>query len=197
MADDAVEIIPTRTALVLLDFQLFVLDGLAERDDLIRRALSLRAAANQAGLMTIHTHVAFRTGYPEVPDDHVIFGPIKTSGFMLRNSVDSEFHSDLAPARGEVTLNKTRVSAFRSTSLDQILRANKIDRLLLAGIYTSGAVLSTVRDGADRDYRLLVVTDCCSDPDTELHDVIVKRLLPQQAETAASKAVIKALVSLR
>ena len=53
-------------------------------------------------------------------------------------------------------VRKTRVGAFSTTDLDEQLRQRGVDTLLLAGISTSGVVLSTVRDAHDRDYRVFV-----------------------------------------
>jgi nicotinamidase-related amidase len=34
-------------------------------------------------------------------------------------------------------------------------------------------VLSTVRHAGDLDYRLVVVRDCCADPDAEVHAMLL------------------------
>jgi nicotinamidase-related amidase len=46
---------------------------------------------------------------------------------------------------------------------------------VLAGVHTSGVVLSTVRHAGDLDYRLVVVRDCCVDPDAVLDIVVAKQ----------------------
>jgi nicotinamidase-related amidase len=53
---------------------------------------------------------------------------------------------------------------------------------VLAGIATSGVVLSTVREAADKDYRLTVLSDGCADMDPEVHDVLVGKVFPRQAD---------------
>jgi nicotinamidase-related amidase len=53
---------------------------------------------------------------------------------------------------------------------------------VLAGISTSGVVLSTVRDAHDRDYRLIVVADLCADRDPEVHELLTGKVFPGQAE---------------
>lgn len=53
---------------------------------------------------------------------------------------------------------------------------------MLAGISTSGVVLSTVRDAYDRDYRLIVLADLCADRDPEVHQILVGKVFPNQSE---------------
>ncbi len=53
--------------------------------------------------------------------------------------------------------------------------------MILAGIATSGVVLSTVRDAADRDYRIFVLSDGCADRDDEVHAVLTQKVFPRQA----------------
>ena len=56
-----------------------------------------------------------------------------------------------------------------------------IDTLVLAGVHTSGVVLSTVRHAGDLDYRLIVVRDCCADPDAEVHAMLLDSVIAKQA----------------
>jgi hypothetical protein len=46
---------------------------------------------------------------------------------------------------------KHRASPFVGTDLETLLRASGIDTLVLAGVHTSGVVLSTVRHAGDLD----------------------------------------------
>ena len=79
-------------------------------------------------------------------------------------------------------VRKTRVGAFSSTDLDARLRSAGVDTLVLAGITTSGVVLSTVREAFDRDYRMYVLADATADPDPLTHEFLLGRVLPGQAE---------------
>ena len=56
-----------------------------------------------------------------------------------------------------------------------------------SGIATSGVVLSTVRHAADADYRLLVIGDCCSDQDEEVHRVLLSKVFPRQADVVTTE----------
>jgi nicotinamidase-related amidase len=57
-----------------------------------------------------------------------------------------------------------------------------VQHLVLTGISTSGVVLSTVREAADKDLRLTVLSDCCADNDDEVHQVLMNKVFPRQAE---------------
>jgi len=54
-------------------------------------------------------------------------------------------------------------------------------------------VLSTVRHAADADYRIVIVADCCADPDAEVHRVLMEKVFPRQAKVVNSAEVIAAL----
>jgi len=73
------------------------------------------------------------------------------------------------------------VSAFTGSDLDVLLRGADADSLVLAGISTSGVVLSTLRQAADLDYRLTVLADACADLDPEVHRVLTEKIFPRQA----------------
>lgn len=61
---------------------------------------------------------------------------------------------------------------------------------MLAGIVTSGVVLSTVRHASDADFEITALSDACGDPDPEVHRVLVEKVLPTRAEvvTVAEQA---------
>jgi nicotinamidase-related amidase len=88
---------------------------------------------------------------------------------------------------GEASDADSRVSAFSGSDLEIVLRANDTQLLILAGIATSGVVLSTVREASDRDYRLVVLSDCCADSDPEVHDVLVRKVFPRQGEVMTGR----------
>jgi nicotinamidase-related amidase len=100
---------------------------------------------------------------------------------MSVDAPETAVHAAIAPEPGDIVVRKTRVGAFSTTDLDERLRALGVDTLLLAGISSSGVVLSTVRDAADRDYRIFVLEDCCADRDPDVHDLLMHKVFPRQA----------------
>ena len=150
---------------------------------------ALRDAARAASLPVIYVVVGFRPGHPEIAASNALFSRVKAEGRLL----DEDVHPELRPAPDEIVVRKRRVSAFAGSDLDVVLRGLGVRHLLLAGISTSGVVLSTLRQAADLDYRISVVADGCMDPDEEVHDVLLRKVFPRQAEVATSRQLIDAL----
>jgi nicotinamidase-related amidase len=100
---------------------------------------------------------------------------------LAAGSEGAAIHPAAAAREEEPIVVKHRVSPFIGTDLETLLCANGIDTLVLAGVHTSGVVLSTVRHAGDLDYRLVVVRDCCADPNAELHAVLLDIVFPKQA----------------
>ena len=69
---------------------------------------------------------------------------------------------------------KHRFSVFYNTDLETILRANKIDTLLIAGVSTNMAVEMTAREAHDRDYKAVVLSDACASQSQEMHDFSIE-----------------------
>jgi nicotinamidase-related amidase len=177
-----------------MDFQTLIVDGYAgDKEALLGRMQRLLGAVRAAGMLVIYVVVGFRPGYPEVSARNMSFGAIKETGRFAAGDANAAIHPALAPRPAEAVVTKHRVGAFAGTDLEMILRAHGIETLLLAGIATSGVVLSTLRHAADADYRLLVVEDCCSDRDPEVHRVLMEKVFPRQAVIASSDQVIGAL----
>jgi nicotinamidase-related amidase len=67
-----------------------------------------------------------------------------------------------------------RASVFYATTLDADLRARGISTLVMAGISSTGVVLSSVTWASDADYDVRLISDCCYDPDKEAHEALFR-----------------------
>jgi nicotinamidase-related amidase len=175
----------TPTALLVMDVQQGIVDRFAGDDGYLPRLATAVQAARGAGLGIIYVTVAFRRGYPEVSQDNKTFAAIAGTGRFTEDDPRSRVHPAVAPEPGDVVVSKRRVSAFAGSDLDMVLRAGGIRSLVLAGIATSGVVLSTLRQAADLDYRLTVLADGCLDADPDVHRVLLEKVFPRQAEVVA------------
>lgn len=71
----------------------------------------------------------------------------------------SNFCSALQRNDNDIEIIKHRVSAFYETDLDLVLRANKIEHIILCGVATNNAVELTAREAHDRDYHVTIIHD--------------------------------------
>jgi nicotinamidase-related amidase len=169
MEDNALAVVPARTAVVVMDFQEGIVARGRDPEGTVRRAAVVLAAARSAGVPVVYvTHAT-----PPYDADPV--------------------HAGVAPAAGERVLPKTAVGAFSTTGLEVELRRLGRDTVVLMGVSTSGCVLSTVRHGADLGFTLVVVEDGCDDPDAEVHAVLTGTVFPRQATVVTADALAAAL----
>jgi nicotinamidase-related amidase len=175
---------PGRTALLVMDYQPGILGRLEDPEALVARAQTAIAAARGAGATVGYVRVAFTDEDFEAMPDGAPMARVKAMPreSMHADSPATQVDERVAPAEGDIVVRKTRVGPFLTTDLDQQLRARGVDTLLLAGISTSGVVLSTVRDAHDRDYRLYVLADATADPLPDVHEALIEKILPKQAE---------------
>jgi nicotinamidase-related amidase len=169
-----------------MDLQHGIVDRFAAADEYLDRVVATQERAEQAGLLVVLVRVAFRAGHPEVSPRNRGFAPIKGTGEMVLGDRAAEPHERLLRGRGEVVVTKKRISAFTGSDLGLVLRSHGVTDLVLGGIATSGVVLSTVREAADRDYVLTVLEDLCLDVDEEVHRVLTQKIFPRQAAVMAS-----------
>jgi nicotinamidase-related amidase len=172
----------TSTALLVMDLQEGIVKRFGDAASYLDGLSAAVAAARGAGVSVIYVVVGFRPGYPEVSDRNTSFAAIAGTGRFTDSDPDSRIHPQVAPEPGDVIVTKRRVSAFAGSDLDVVLRAGGVEHLVLAGIATSGVVLSTVRQAADLDYRITVLSDGCADGDPEVHRVLTEKVFPRQAE---------------
>ncbi len=112
---------------------------------------------------------------------------------MTYLDITTQIHESVQPKTNEPIVTKFRVSAFAGSNLEFILRSRQIDTLILSGIATSGVVLSTLREAADKDYSLKVLTDACLGADPEVHRILTEKVFPRQAEVLTTDAWINSL----
>lgn len=174
---------PHATALLVMDVQRGIVERVPERGLLerLRRAVD---AARVAGVPVVFVRVAFRPGYPEVSANNRAFAALASQPDRALGERDdaTQIHPAVEPRDDEPVVVKKRVSAFTGSDLEVLLRSLGATHLVLTGIATSGVVLSTLREAADRDYGLTVLADGCADGDDEVHRVLTEKVFPRQAE---------------
>lgn len=168
-------------ALILLDMQNFIVTAQSgdKRKEYLKECKKvLTQHRKKKDTLIIFVKVCFRDGYPSVSDNNALFSMIKANGLLQRDDPNADIVKELKPKKGEVVIEKRRISAFHGTDLNTILTSNSIKEITMFGVSTGGAVLSTSVDAADLDYKVTILKRCCSDRNQEMHDLLVNKVLP-------------------
>ncbi|KAK9489928.1 Isochorismatase-like protein [Lipomyces doorenjongii] len=175
------KIVPSRTALFLLDLQVMYAKMDPSFDALMTHTASIVKAARSKGITIAHCRVAFtESEVVNVPDTNPTFSQLQNdpsrAAMLNVNSSEAAFHPAVAPEDGDIVVRKNRVGPFFNAPQDvhAIFQGRGIDTLLLGGVSTGGAVAATVVQASDLDYRLFVVEDSCADPSKETHEFLMK-----------------------
>ena len=169
-------------ALLVMDMQVGIVGMLPNSAAVISSVGKAIAHAREKKIPVIYVVVGFRQGAPEISASNKGFAASKERFAGVDMNAFMTVHADVAPREGEIVVTKRRVSAFAGSDLEVVLRSLGIQHMVLSGISTSGVVLSTTREAADKDYKITILADCCADGDEEVHRVLTTKVFPRQAE---------------
>jgi nicotinamidase-related amidase len=178
---------PSSTALLTIDLQNDFLhpegaygragQGADSIQALPDRIAPVKTALTKAGgsyISAQFTLVPGRGGEPLISPHLKKLRPFLTKGDFEPGSFGHSLVDTLAPA--DFTVEKVAYSALYQTRLEYILRAMKIDTLIIGGIVTNGGVASTVRDAHLRDIHTILLSDGCAAFKDDVHEATLKSL---------------------
>lgn len=190
-------IVPERTALLAMDLQNGIIPLAPDPDILIDRVKGAVADVRAAGGTIGFVRVAFtEDDWAAVPATNKSFAPAAASKMLHHEDSGTQLDERIVPEEGDILVRKIRIGAGSTTDLHEQLRTRGVDTLILAGISTSGVVLSTLIDAADRDYRVYVLSDAVADRDPEVHRVLVDKVFPSRAHVIDTAALRELLPSV-
>lgn len=173
---------PTRTALLVMDYQVGLVHRLPDAQALLERVDTAVADVRTRGGQIAWIRVGFDDADLEAIPPSSVMARMATPdrrAALHAEAPTSQIHDRLSPQPHDITVRKTRVGAFTTTDLDRQLRERAVTTLILAGISTSGVVLSTVREAMDRDYQIVVLNDASADPDPDTHGFLTTTIFPR------------------
>lgn len=171
-----------KTALLVMDMQSSILSNIPDTQELVSNVKEAIKIARNVQIPVIYITVGFRQGMPEISTKNKVFSGIKEHMADVDMKDWIAIHPDLSPEDKDIVMTKRRFSAFTGSDLEVVLRGLDIQHLVLTGVSTSGVVLSTVREAADKDYNLTIIEDCCKDGDEEVHELLMRKVFPRQAD---------------
>ncbi len=185
---------PETTALVVIDMQRDFLEpggfGSALGNDVsllsgaIEPLQKVLAAAREIGMPVIHTREGHRPDMADCPPAKFARGEfIGTDSpkgrILIRGEYGHDIVDELAPAPGEIVLDKPGKGSFYATDLELMLRNRGIKSLIVTGVTTEVCVHTTVREANDRGFECLVLEDCCGSYFPEFHEVALRMIAAQ------------------
>ncbi|KAI0146484.1 putative hydrolase protein [Pestalotiopsis sp. NC0098] len=189
---------PSETALLLLDFHNIILGTIpveAEKEKLVRSTQALLEAARASKAPVLHCLIG--TSRNPMPTSKLVerwedsFQPAIAASPDLALQISSlagdagsghEYFFDRVPGR---------VSALQSKGLTALLKEKLgVKSLVLAGVVSSGCVLSTARGAADEDFVVTVVPDACWDREAEVHRAVMDKIIPMTGHTASVEEAV-------
>jgi nicotinamidase-related amidase len=163
----------TATALVIVDMQKYFCEpGLDEDPEskASRRPIAplskLAPALRDASVPIVWVNWGNRPDQSNLPPGvHYAFNRRRLHDpqpFLTRGTPPAEIVDELAPDDGDIFVDKYRLSGFWDTPLDSILRGNRIDTLLFAGVNLDQCVYHTLADAYFLGYDCVLLSDCAA-----------------------------------
>jgi len=159
-----------------IDSQGISLDNTRRAIEPIRSVLA--AARRIPSILVIHTREGHRPELVDLPEvkrfrSKRVCPGIGENGpcgrILVRGEPGWEIIPELAPAPGEIVVDKPGKGAFFATDLEHILRTTGRTHLVLCGITTDVCVHTTLREAGDRGFECLVLEDCTGATETDHH----------------------------
>lgn len=172
--------------------------GLLPFPDTKERIVSVVETCRRGGVPIIFHNETFRPGHPELRMRRG--GYVRGSGRVLqlpegnmavRGEWGSRTLEEIAPRAGsdEFEIDNAKVDPFTCTEFEVLLR--NLDRhvLILAGLATNFGIEMTARSANDRDYGVVVLSDCTDRMLGEYSEQTMQLLLPYYGRVMTSEVL--------
>ncbi len=168
---------PSHTCLVLWDVQNALVSAIFNRESFLHDVKALADVARKNRVPLVYTRIT-----PLPPRFESAWGtylrmkragvdsPDKLRPWMQPGSREAEIHSDLSPVEGDVVLRKHTASIFIGTHFENMMKNAGITTILFAGISTEIGIDSSARDASSRGFYTVVVSDCVSSSERQMHE---------------------------
>jgi len=182
-----------RPALIVVDVVVGFTDPAcplgSEADAVVQANVDLMNAFHQAQMPVVLTTVV----YHNEEQASVFRARVPALNLLTPDSQWVQFDPRLPIVETDLQLEKRHASSFHGTDLNNWLRANHVDTVVVTGLTTSGCVRATAVDGLQNNYRVLVPREACGDRDAQAHEANLYDLNAKYADVVSLREVLDSL----
>lgn len=146
------------------------------------------------GLPVVHCLISARKGFAAWDVNCVLAARIAKEGKLETGTDYAAIHDDITVAATDyVSERHTGMSPFTGTDLDPLLRAERIDTVVFAGVSTNIALVGGSIEAIGLGYVAVIAEDCTSGGTAESHQIQITMHLPLISTVSTSDAIVSAL----
>lgn len=177
---------PAETAVLVLHLQNDVIENQqalgamlgaeASRRNVVGEANRLLEAASAGAALPVPVRIAFRSDRSNMMVNIPLNQGADRMNALIDGQPGADFVATLARVAGEVVVTHHSPNPFHGSDLPDILQRRTIKTLVLCGVATNMAVLSTAFGAAALGYRIIVAAEACSALNEETHAFALETL---------------------
>lgn len=93
--------------------------------------------------------------------------------FFERGTIGAQIHDSVAPEGDEAVVLKHKPNCFFKTHLQELLKRDEIEHLIICGSMSHMCIDTTVRAACDLGYTCTLIHDSCATHDLEFNDEVI------------------------
>jgi nicotinamidase-related amidase len=145
----------------------------------------------------VFLHAIHRSDYAGVPMNNALAAHVKKLGALREGTAQVEPATGLEPLPQDFVVRRDfGMAAFYCTNIDALLRNLGIQTVVLAGVSTNLAIPGITIACVDRAFQVVIPEDCTAGSSAEIHELVVRQLLPPLATITTSAAVMESIERL-
>jgi nicotinamidase-related amidase len=165
----------------------------ARREELVDAINKLVSLFRSSGAPVVWVRQEFE------PDLQDAFPEMRAKGIhiTIKGTAGCQILSELAVASSDPVIIKKRYSAFFGTNLDEFLDQLQPDSIVLAGINTHACIRMTAIDAYQRDWPVILASDCIDSYDRAHHDVTLRYMKDKVASVLTNREIQSVLTLIK
>ncbi len=187
-----------KPAIVVVDFANGWTDeayagGTARLDGPVEATRQLLDVARPLGIPIAYTTSPYR---PEAAEQPFKSAADPSPGFREWDANAVKIDERVAPAPGELVIEKEAASAFAGTAFTAWLIQHQVDTVLITGCSTSACIRATATDAKSCNFKPVIVEECVGDRSAVAHVFTLADIQARFSDVVSLPATIDYLKSL-